>query len=424
MMDMDGGVDGATGDPVRAAPTRLTRGAIAILSLAACGVAGYLLYLSLAERGLPAGCGSGSGCEEVLSSRWSQLFGVPVSAGGVAVYVGILAALPFVGPRNSPARIGAAWSALILSAVVVAASAIWFVGLQLVVIRAVCPWCMGEHVLGLAIAALILRTATTGWNRSSSDASHPRGVVRRARILRVAVTGIGLVGLLALGQTFAEYHPPGVQRLPPGRNADTGPGPQRRLSVLDGEFTFAAHDVPALGSPDSPKVVLVLFDYCCPHCRATHAYLLNGLAAHKDELGILLLPTPLNSQCNPYWEHTESRFEHSCELARLALAVWRGDRSKFPGFDAWLFEPEKPREPDAARRFAEELVPAAALDKALADPWIGRLIEQNVNAFHTSHAERVPVILSPGMSTIVGRPESEEQLFAILEKELGLKRPR
>ncbi|HEX4071534.1 MAG TPA: hypothetical protein VHX68_10200, partial [Planctomycetaceae bacterium] len=48
----------------------LARGALALLSLVGLGIAAYLLFLSLAKRGLPAGCGQGSGCDEVLNSRW------------------------------------------------------------------------------------------------------------------------------------------------------------------------------------------------------------------------------------------------------------------------------------------------------------------------------------------------------------------
>ncbi len=229
-----------------------------------------------------------------------------------------------------------------------------------------------------------------------------------------------MVGV-ALAQALVPYHPPAVQRLPEGKNADTGPGPDRLISVLNGKLAIAPHELPILGSADAPKLLVVLFDYCCPHCRTTHGYLLNGLASHKNELAVLVLPTPLNTKCNPYWEETEPRFEHACELARLALAVWRADRAAFPAFDAWLFEPEQPRDPVAARRRAEQLVTAAALERALSDPWIDHQIEQNVAAYHNSGAQRVPVILSPGMRSIGGRPESEAQLFQLLEKELSLR---
>ncbi len=360
----------------------------------------------------------------MLNSRWAQVFGVPVSGPALAVYGALLLTVVSMVFGTSSVQKRRAWSALILLAVVLAGSAIWFVGLQLVVIRAICPWCLAEHGLGLLVAAIVFLSVPFVRKNSLAGDSEATTFVTAGRALAAGGVGVALVGGLALAQTLVEYHPPPVQRLPAGENADTGPGPDRLVSVLNGQLTLAPHDLPVLGSPDAPKLLVVLFDYCCPHCRATHGYLLNGLAAHKDELAVLLLPTPLNRKCNPYWEQTEPRFEHACELARLALAVWRADRAAFPPFDAWLFEPEKPPDPKDARRHAEELVPAATLNQGLQDPWIDRQIEQNVTAYHNSGAERVPVILSPGMRAIVGRPESEEQLFQLLAKEHLLREPK
>jgi uncharacterized membrane protein len=395
----------------------LTRLSLGLFSLLGCVVAAYLLSVSLAHRSLPSGCGRGSGCDEVLNSRWAQIFGIPVSGPALAVYGALLLTVVLMGFGNSLVKKRREWSALILLAVVLAGSAIWFVGLQLVVVRAICPWCLAEHGLGLLVAAIVFSSAPFVQKNPSASEFEPRAFVTVRRALASGGAGVVLVGGLALAQTSVEYHPAPVQRLPAGENADTGPGPDRLISVLNGRLALAPHELPALGSADAPKLLVVLFDYCCPHCRATHGYLLNGLAMHKDELAVLLLPTPLNSKCNPYWEQTEPRFEHACELARLALAVWRADRAAFPSFDAWLFEPETPRDPNDARRRAEELVPAATLNQVLKDPWIDHQIEQNVTAYHNSGAERVPVILSPGMRAIVGRPESEEQLFQLLANE-------
>ena len=69
---------------------------------------------------------------------------------------------------------------------------------------------------------------------------------------------------------------------------------------------------------------------------------------------------------------------------------------------------------------AEQLVTAAALAAALSDSWVEARIGQDVAAYHQSGAERVPVLISPGFDTIVGRPESAEALFEILETELEL----
>jgi uncharacterized membrane protein len=381
------------------------RYALMPLALSGAGIALYLLWLWFAHRGLPAGCGQGSGCAEVLNSRWSQVVGLPVSALALAVYLGVLAVLFAIGLAKTDRQRQWRSGVLVILATILFGAAFWFVGLQLFVIKALCPWCLAEHALGLIVAVIVFASV---------------------RVFRTVGAILGVVAVLgvASAQAFVEYRPPAVQRIAAGENVDTGPGSDRRLSVLDGQLVQSPYEMPILGSANAPKLLVVLFDYCCPHCRATHGYLLNALAAHKDALGIVLLPTPLNTKCNPFWGETEPRFEHACELARLALGVWRVDRTAFVQFDSWLFEPEMPRDPVVARRQAEKLVTAAALETALKDPWIDRQIEQNVTAYHNSQAARIPVILSPGMKAIVGEPASGQELLQLLEKELSLGPPQ
>jgi hypothetical protein len=135
-----------------------------------------------------------------------------------------------------------------------------------------------------------------------------------------------------------------------------------------------------------------------------------------------MLPMPLNSDCNPHWNKTQKRFLDSCKLARLALGVWKVDSGKFLEFDKWLFETKKPRPIAEATAKAKEKVDAAKLDAVLAtDQSIDELIAKNVDAYANSGAERIPVLLSPGFSSVVGRPGSEEELHEILAKDFELK---
>ena len=71
---------------------------------------------------------------------------------------------------------------------------------------------------------------------------------------------------------------------------------------------------------------------------------------------------PLDAKCNSSVRETDARFEHACELAELAMAVFKADRKAFPEFDIWLFESEMPRELVDARKKAEELVSTVSLD--------------------------------------------------------------
>src|SRR5258705_13446421 len=129
-----------------------------------------------------------------------------------------------------------------------------------------------------------------------------------------------------------------------------------------------------IGFPDAPHVLVCLFDYCCPHCQATHGYLLEVMNRHPNEIAIIAMPMPMDNSCNPKIEETEPRFKHSCELAHLALALWRAKPEAFAEFDRWLFDSDMPREPEAARLKAANLAGAAAIDQALADPWVDQQI--------------------------------------------------
>lgn len=379
------------------------------LAVCAAGVAGYLAVTSFLLKGLPVGCGSGSGCQDVLQSRWSALFGVPVGFFALAAYLGVLAATFFV-------RRG---TLLLTLAVAVAASALCFIAIQLLPesvggLEAVCPWCMGDHALGLAMAGTVfvfvsrLKTKEPAGGASNRNALLAGGGLAAAFILMLSVWGAGAQ----------------IARLAEDRNDDTGAGSaDRRIGVLNGKLQVDVHDVPVLGSPDAATLVVILYDYCCPHCRRTHGYLVEGLERYGGQFGLLLLPMPLDEDCNRsiLEGETEPRFEEACDLARLALAVWRADRSAFATYDAWLYEPEMPRSAAEARAEAESLVGAESLEAALGDAWIEERIAADVEAYIASGAETIPIVLSPGMAAVVGRPESAEELFGILEEELGLR---
>jgi uncharacterized membrane protein/protein-disulfide isomerase len=379
------------------------------LALGGAGVSGYLFALGWLERSLPAGCGAGSDCAEVLTSRWAAVLGVPVSGPAMLVHLGVLAGSLLIGPRQPPGRRAAGWHWLLVCAALLAGGAAWFIALQAVVLGAFCPWCMGDHALGLVAAGLIFWSAPAGGGEG--------GLSWRSYCGSVGL-GVAATAALAVAQWAVPYRAPAALRLPAGRDADTGPGPDRAIQVLDGQLLLEPHREPTLGSPDAPRLVVMLYDYCCPHCRQTHGELVAALAEQPDRIALVLLPMPRDADCNPHFQETEPRFEHACELARLALAVHRVDPARFAEFDRWLYEPELPRDPHEARRQAESLVPAAALDTALADPALEQDIRRNCDAHHQAcqqaQIELIPVLLSPGLAPYVGKPNAD-QLQSLLD---------
>lgn len=389
-----------------------------LLAAAGCGVSGYLFKVSLSGWDLPAGCGAGTGCADVLTSRWATVFGVPVSAPALGVYLSVLGASCCVGRSwSAPAR-AMAWMLLVALATVLLGAAAWFLALQDLAVQALCRWCIADHALGVTIAGMIL------WQAWGTAAGAERPLFGRRHLAAAMGAGLAAVLVLIAAQWTGLGNPPVVaRRLPLGGDAETGPGPNRRIVLLNTTLPLAAHQVPIIGSPDAPRLLVLLFDYCCAECRAMHRDLIHVVRRYDGQVSLILLPMPLDADCNPAVDQTDDAFRDACELARLALAVWRTAPAAFPQFDALLCQGDRPPAADEARQIARQLIAPARLEAALADPWIGERIATDVGAFAESRADRIPLLLSPGIAPIVGHPGRREQLVEILERELNLHHP-
>ncbi len=124
---------------------RSYRIASAALAVIGVGITAYLLSVRVA--GATLSCTSG-GCETVQSSPYSELFGVPVAALGLGAYLVLLAAAL---ARGELARVSGA-------VVVLAACAfgVYLLVVQVVVIGALCDWCLASDAVTTVLAALAL----------------------------------------------------------------------------------------------------------------------------------------------------------------------------------------------------------------------------------------------------------------------------
>lgn len=110
------------------------------------------LYLSVAHyQGIVVTCGSG-GCAEVTTSQYSQIFGVPVAYLGLAHYSLMLALAFFVFALKKRSLI--LFPILPLAIIGVVASS-WFVFAQLVLLKAVCYFCMVSAVSSLLLFTVV-----------------------------------------------------------------------------------------------------------------------------------------------------------------------------------------------------------------------------------------------------------------------------
>ena len=108
------------------------------------------MYLSISDLiGVKPLCGVLHGCDTVLTSVYSKLFGIPLAFYGVVFYV----AGSIIAPFTLTSSYGRMFA--LLYGIVGAGFSAWFVYIQLVLIGAVCVYCMTS-----AFATLIILIST------------------------------------------------------------------------------------------------------------------------------------------------------------------------------------------------------------------------------------------------------------------------
>lgn len=140
-----------------------------ILGLVALGlaVAGYLAYVETAQ--VTAVCGPIGECNLVQSSTYARLFGIPVALFGVGSYLAI--GILWVWQRPLDKKVsGLTGVALLTLTLVGTLFSIYLTALELLVIQAICAWCLSSAVITLLLFLLVIRWLT---NRGPYQRHHP-----------------------------------------------------------------------------------------------------------------------------------------------------------------------------------------------------------------------------------------------------------
>ncbi len=411
-----------------------------VLALAALGTSLYLLTASISTTAL-AGCGPDGGCDAVLATRWASWLGIPASAMSAALYIIMLAALWHIGPNASPRRRRIAWALLLPMAVTIELAALWFLALQLFAVGAFCIWCVTTHILGLFLAALIVLAAPIDWSERDEPPLDPDDVSHRRQSFSVrqaaALCLPGLLGIIVLIAGQLLYSPPTHRVIagdPTGTTPNGSPNTgtptgttngqsanQRHYALPGGSVGLDPATLPIIGPAHAPHIVVLVMDYTCPHCRTLHGFLLQARERYGDAFAFIVLPVPMDADCNPEYTETDPPNVGACDYARIALAAYRVEPRHFETVDRWLLAPDtRPSVPDA-RAFLVQTVGEAAAQEALAKPWIEEQLAKNMRLYGLAKFRRLPVVLMPG-GFIDGRPATAQQLWADLEEEMpGLK---
>jgi uncharacterized membrane protein len=140
---------------------RIAIGAVAVAGLC---VSGYLTAIRAAGDD-PVCVVGGAGCHTVQQSEYSELAGIPVAVLGLVAYATLLVAAIL------PGQLGRALG--LFTAVVGVGFSAWLTYAELVLIDAICAWCVSSAVL------ITLALVLTAW-RAFRAGSDPGGTVDRS----------------------------------------------------------------------------------------------------------------------------------------------------------------------------------------------------------------------------------------------------
>ena len=374
---------------------------IAISALALCGFGiNLMLFVRHLSGGGLAGCGGGSGCWELLNSRWSQVLGIPATAFGCLVYLVLMVSF----------TIKARWLLAPCIGLIVGAAA-WFIFLQAVVIGRFCPWCMTAHSIGLVIALWIIR-------RNAVSGTLGPAIWTMGLAASGAVISLGL--LQVLGPKPVTHRIDDVSTSGKAQSSSIhARGSGRKVEFDGGRKVYDVSALPHLGRPNATRVLVEYFDYSCLACQTMRGYLDALITKHPVDICVVVLPVPLDASCNHSLGFTESEHPDSCAIARYALALWRTKPEAFAAFHHALLNGLSLAE---AKTRASQFVPKTDLDAAMRDPWIDELIQADIHDWvsFSVNTRNLPKLLISDKRILHGLPSGEADFIRVMERELGL----
>lgn len=508
-------------------PARRLVWSLRLLCVAAIVISSYLAWTAFSMTPV-YGCSAGDiiDCGHVLKSKWSRVFGMPVSVPAIGLYASLLTLLGF-SLRQAPASFHKLlWNGITIGGLMAGCAALWFIGLQVFVLKHLCPWCLAVHSCGLIISGLLIIRGNLSLPRKSlltsiagvavavmagiqmatPEADHfteerfDTAAVDRSAISSEYQEFLGSDGVFEApiddapveGELFeaplddeslsessdspadgsaVESDSPAVtstlltivpirfscllrpfalflqdeatsdaatkatddsatgltDKTTPGTTdaaaTDTStagvtqtpaePKP-REVTVSGNKMTLRVTQWPLLGSPDAKYLFVEMFDYTCPHCRNTHKSIKGAFEHYGKDLAIVVLPVPLEASCNRV--ATGAGHAGACELAKIAVTVWRADATKFREFHDWIFDTQAT--PTSARRRAEELVGKEKFARVYASKTPGEYIKRHVDLYEKVGKGSVPKLLFP-KATMSGEVGSKTSLCNMIERELG-----
>ena len=432
---------------------------VRILLLSASIITAYLALATLSKGGQVPGCGPETDCEKVLTSSWAYWLGIPVSLLGLGLY-GAFFLTTFslkIGQQQKARR---SLNSLTIFSFTILGAAAWFVGVQAVAIGTFCPYCCTAHGMASLAALIFLSQANNIGSRLSARLNFGIGISVALGLVTVVVAGQIILPKEQAAPKIVDLDQPQpntpiVQTKParppkpaiaprpttqPASAVESEPStpvvntvtPAKPLPTKAGSFHIPKSDLsldisrlPLIGPQKAPHRIGCLFDYTCHHCRQLHGYILESIEKLNGQVSCVMIPMPLDANCNAMIKRTGRDHINACKYARICLAVQQVAPAKYREFDRWLFSDHKTAKPlDTVKQHAANLVGAGLLDKAIASTTVQQQLQQNIRAYELNSKNGRSSLMPQTIinnQVIFGPPPSAARLEDAIKQALGLK---
>jgi uncharacterized membrane protein len=218
----------------------------------------------------------------------------------------------------------------------------------------------------------------------------------------------------------------GASEPPPAE--PVAPARERLVKFLGGKLTLDVYKHPLIGSPEAPHIAIEMVSYDCPHCRKMYAIVEDALARYGDQVALLIMPIPLDVECNKLITDPTISHRGACGTARIAISLAKLNPSAFRGFHDFLMTgKDKPPPMELIIPKANRLVDPDKLQKYSRGPEVKKQLEGYVDLFGRLQASSqggnsfgLPVQIL-GDKVMSGSVEKPEDVFKAWEENLGVK---
>ena len=307
-------------------------------------------------------------CDRVQDSKYARPLGVSLSVWG-AVGFAILFLWLLQGYLAAAAALAAGCA--------VASLALAYI--SFVEIGAVCLYCTGMQLCGIALAILLLPALRAPPERPP------------------ALAGLTLLLVLGLGVSGEAYADGRSELLSLYAQPE---GAHLRVDVSDSII---------LGDPDTRNSVLVYFDFGCRYCYSCYMLSVELQEKFDKSVHFIFKHWPLDVECNDTL--TQTKFAGSCDAAKASqAAVLKGH-----GLEAlhYLFALDD-RMPSLMKRLGEKIrVPASEWDELRQSARVWELVQRDVGEGNELDFNTIPRIF------VNGRPIAGDRLKPLIERLCG-----